>query len=247
MQVPVATPVTVPVVVTLHTVAVEVVYVTAKPELAVVGLAVVVPPTDKVVGEKVIGAMVWLSLATVMLCDTVGDAALYLASPAWLAAIVQVPPVIVVTVALLTLPVSVLAPTEQTPAVLEVKLICRPELAVALTTVVPPPALTVRGEKPFAVMVWLSLATVMLCDTVGDAALYVALPAWLAAIVQVPPVIVVTVAVLTPPLSVPAPTEQTLAVLEVKLTSNPELAVALTTVVPPALTVAGEKPFPVIV
>ena len=64
----------------------------------------------------------------------------------------QVPPVIVVTVALLTLPVSVLSPTEQTPGVLEVKLANNPELAVALTTVVPP-ALTVRGEKPFAVIV----------------------------------------------------------------------------------------------
>ena len=80
------------------------------------------------------------------------------ALPAWSAAIVQVPPVIVVTVALLTVPVSVLAPTEHTLAVLEVKLANRPELAVALTTVVPP-ALTVRGEKPPAVMVWLSLPT----------------------------------------------------------------------------------------
>ena len=101
-----------------------------------------------------------------MLCDT-GGAALNVGLPAWLAAIVQVPPIIVVTVALLTVPVSVLTPTEQTPSVLEVKLTNRPELAVALTTVVPP-AVTAIGEKPFAVMVWSSLGaavTVMLVIT----------------------------------------------------------------------------------
>ena len=132
----------------------------------------------------------------------------------------------------------------QTAGEVLVKLTGNPELDVAVQVLVPFTWMTV-GEQ-VTVMIWSSLATVMLCGTC-EAGLYVALPAWSAAIVQIPPVIVVTVALLTLPLSVLAPTEQTLAVLEVKLTSNPELAVALTTVVPPGLTVAGEKPFPVIV
>ena len=66
------------------------------------------------------------------------------------------------------------------------------------------------------VIVWLAGA-VKLCVT-GAAAAYVALPAWLATMEQVPPPTTVTV--------VPA-TVHTVGVVEAKLTVRPELEVAL--------------------
>ena len=59
-----------------------------------------------------------------------------------------------------------------------------------------------------------------------------ALPAWSAAMVQVPAERALTVAPLT---------LQTAGVSELKLTVNPEVAVALAVVVPPTARVAGEK------
>ena len=59
-----------------------------------------------------------------------------------------------------------------------------------------------------------------------------ALPAWFAAMVQVPVATPVTVLPLT---------VQTLCVAELKLTGWPELAVALAVVVPPTVSVAGVK------
>ena len=61
----------------------------------------------------------------------------------------------IVTVALLTAPTRVLAPVVQTAGVVLAKVTSSPELAVALTTVVPPvvSAATVDGEKPLGVMV----------------------------------------------------------------------------------------------
>jgi hypothetical protein len=59
-----------------------------------------------------------------------------------------------------------------------------------------------------------------------------ALPAWFAAIVQVPAFITVTVLPLT---------VQMLVVRELKLTGSPEVAVALAVVVPPTATELGLK------
>ena len=69
-----------------------------------------------------------LAAVTVMFCVTCG-AALKLAFPAWLAAIVQVPA---------ATPVTVLPAMVQMGSVSELKVTGKPELAVAVTVPVPP-------------------------------------------------------------------------------------------------------------
>ncbi len=104
----------------------------------------------------------------------------------------------------------------QTPVVVELNVTARPDEAVALT--VKSAAVTGLFDRAPKVIVWLALPTVKLCDTDG-AALYVALPAWSALIVQVP----VDTRWTVEPLTV-----QTPVVVELKVTVRPELAVALT-------------------
>jgi hypothetical protein len=65
-----------------------------------------------------------------------------------------------------------------------------------------------------------------------EAALKMALPAWLALMVQVPAATPVTVEPLT---------LQTAGVVELNVTARPEVAVALAVVVPPTARVAGLK------
>ena len=80
-----------------------------------------------------------------------------MALPAWLAMMVQVPAL---------MPLTVLPLTEQTAGVAELKLAARPEVAVALTVVMPPTAKE-AGVKLMAPMVWLALPAVTLlltCD-----------------------------------------------------------------------------------
>ena len=59
---------------TAHTLGVRLTKVTGLPDAPPVALAKVEPPTAKMEGVKVIGPMVWLALATTMLCVTVGAA-----------------------------------------------------------------------------------------------------------------------------------------------------------------------------
>ena len=68
VQVPTATPVIV-VPLTVQILWVVLLNVTASEEVAV-ALAVVVPPTAKEIGEKLIAPMVWLTLPTEMFCVT---------------------------------------------------------------------------------------------------------------------------------------------------------------------------------
>src|SRR5581483_7932241 len=115
-----------------------------------------------------------------------------------------------------------------------VKVTGSPEgLAVAVTVYVGPPTVAPAGAVDVKAIDWLPLATANDCCTWG-AALYCALPAWLASTTQVPTPIIDTVA----PLS-----EQTLVAVAsmVKVTGRPEgLAVAVTAYVgPPTVAPAG--------
>ena len=103
--------------------------VTGSPEVAV-ALAVVVPPTTTVAGEKESVFIDWEPLPTVMFC-VICCAELTFPLPAWLAAIVHVPTVTGVTVVPLI---------EQMVGVVELKVTGRLEEAVALAAVVPPTA-----------------------------------------------------------------------------------------------------------
>ena len=95
--------------------------------------------------------IVWLPLLIVKDCWTCG-AAFQLASPAWLALIVQVPTATKVTV---------VPDTVQTPVVAELKMTVRPEEAVALT-VIGPSSKRLPASPP-KVIVWLPLAIVSVC------------------------------------------------------------------------------------
>ena len=100
--------------------------VTGRVEVAI-ALTVVVPPTAKVVGLKLMTPMVWFKLLTVMDCSS-SAAMIWLASPAWFAAIMQVPIVTSLTV----LPLTV-----QTLGVLLLKVTALPDRIVALSVDVP--------------------------------------------------------------------------------------------------------------
>jgi hypothetical protein len=110
---------------------------------------------------------------------------------------------------------TVVAYTEQTPGVPEVNIIARPEVADALMVTDEVPKVRLAGCAK--VIVCACAATVKLRVTLG-AALYSALPSWLAVIEQVPPPTSVT--------SGPD-TVQTLGVVEMKVTGSPELAEAV--------------------
>ena len=204
VQVPVATSVTV-VPETVHTGVVCELKLTARPELAV-ALTVngTLPASVRfAIAPKV---MVWLLGVTWKLWLT-GVAAAQLALPACVAWRGQVPTETSGTV---------LPETVHTGVVCELKLTAKPELAVART---------VNAAEPYArfasaakVMVWLPCVTWKLWLT-AVAAAYVALPAWVAWIVQVPTATSVTV--------VPE-TLHTAVVCELKATVRPELAVAPT-------------------
>jgi len=125
--------------------------------------------------------------------------------PAWAAVMVQVPTASRVTVE---------PETVQNEAFAEVKLTGRPDDAVALTT---------NGAAPMFwsgsaanVMDCVAIAMAKLCET-AVAAVYPPLPAWVAAIPQVPTASRVTVL---------PETEQIDGVVEAKLTGRPEEAVA---------------------
>ena len=140
-----------------------------------------------------------------------------MALPAWLAAIVQVPA---------SRSVTVEPKTVHTVGVSELNATAKPELAVADTVAVPP---TVSVGAAPNVIVWLPGPTVMVWVTCG-AALKLALPAWLAATTHEPAVTPVTV--------LPA-TVQTPVVVELKVTGNPELAVALKAPLVPTVSVGA--------
>jgi len=195
----------------VQTLTVDDVYVTAKPELAVAVRASVPPAVCAAIVPNVI---VCVFRFTVKLCGTEAAAA-YVVLPACAAVMVQVPPVT---------SVAVLPDTVQTPVVKEVYATAKPELAVAVRASVPPAVCAAIVPN---VMVCVFRFTVKLCSTEAAAA-YVALPACAAVIVQVPPVNNVTV--------LPA-TVQTLAE-EVYVTAKPELAVAVSASVPPAVCAA---------
>jgi hypothetical protein len=116
---------------------------------------------------------------------------------------------------------AVVPDTEQTAGVVEARLTGRPESDVADRATVPPADCAAIAPK---VMVCDFGFTAKLWET-GAAALYEALPAWVAWMVQVPAVISEAV--------VPE-TEQTAAVVEAKLTGRPESDVADSATVPPA-------------
>jgi hypothetical protein len=136
-----------------------------------------------------------------------GVAAVYDAFPGWLAVIEHMPGS--------STEKSVLPKGAQMERLFEVSVTGRPELAVApMGKAKTPSILSLNGPK---LIVWLTGSTVKLCVTVAAAA-YVALPAWPATIMHVPPETIVTV--------LPA-TVQTSGVMEAKVTARPELAVAL--------------------
>jgi hypothetical protein len=181
---------------------------TGRPEVAVAESATV-PPTD------------WAAIAPkVMVCDfaftaklwETGAAALYEPLPACVAWMVHVP---------VAISEAVVPETVQTAGVVEAKLTGRPESDVADSATVPPTDCAAIAPK---VMVCDFAFTAKLWET-GAAALYEALPAWVAWMVQVPAVISEAV--------VPE-TEQTAAVVEAKLTGRPESDVADSATVPPA-------------
>jgi len=82
---------------------------------------------------------------------------MYFESPAWLAAMVQVPA---------ATPETVLPATVQMVGVVELNATARPEVAVALAVVVPP-TLRVAGVKLIAPIVWLARLAVVLFDVEG--------------------------------------------------------------------------------
>ena len=148
MHVPVVIPVTcLPF--TVHISGVVLVNVTARPDVDS-AVTVVFSPIEIVSALRLIAPMLWFPLPTVMLWVAFG-AALKPALPAWLAAIVHVPAV---------MPVAVLPLTLQTRVVVLVKVTGKPEVAVALTVVVPPTT-RVAGLKLIVSMLWSSLPTVM--------------------------------------------------------------------------------------
>ena len=106
--------------------------------------------------------------------------------------------------------------TVHTLVVRLVKVTASPELAVALAKVEPPTA-KMDGVKVIEPMVWLALVTMMLCVT-GDGAMYKALSAWLAAMMQVPTDTAKTVLPLMPSVV------QTAGVTLLKVTGRPLLA-----------------------
>ena len=118
--------------------------------------------------------------------------------------------------------------TVQTAGVVELKVVVRFEVAVALTVVVPP-TVRVVGLKVIVPMDWLLLPIIIFWMTCV-AALKFTLPVWSAAMVHVPALILVTVE----PLMV-----QTAGVVELKVTARPELAVALAVEVPPTVRDVG--------
>ena len=103
---------------------------------------------------------------TVRLFVTVGATA-YVASPAWLALMVQIPTPSAVT----KLPLTV-----QTPVVAELKVGERPEVAIALAVVLPPID-NVAEEKLIVPIVWLVLLGVTLLDAVEAGPVPIALAA----------------------------------------------------------------------
>ena len=189
---------------TVQTACVEDVTVTGRPELAVA-----VTVTGDWISVALAGrgnVMVWLAFDTVK--DRVIEvAALYTASPDWLATSVHVPGPTNVTLDALTV---------QTAAVDDDTVTGKPELAVAVIA---------NGEASMVefggrgnVMVWLALVTGN--DRVTDGAdRKSAFPAWLATIVQVP----TAERLIDRPLGL-----QTVGVFDVSVTVSPELAVAVT-------------------
>ena len=130
-----------------------------------------------------------------------------MALPGCVALIVQVPAATSVTVE---------PDTVQTAVVADAKLTANPEEAVALTVNGGVPS--VWFESAPKVMVWLPCVTWKLWLT-GVAAAQLALPAWVAWMVQAPVASSVTVVPETP---------HTFVVWELKLTARPEEAVAAT-------------------
>ena len=128
--------------------------------------------------------------------------------PAWLAVMLQVPTVI---------SDSVLPLTVQTLVAFDVKPTARFELAVATSAGGAVPRVWLPGDVNVMVCAINGAAATVNEFVTGVAAVKLALPAWLAVMLQVPAATSVTVLPLT---------VQTLAVFDVKLTARPELAVA---------------------
>ena len=148
----------------------------------------------------------WFSFATLKLCDTWG-AAPKVASPGWLALIVQVPPPTIVTV---------VPETWHTAVVVVLNITVRPELAVAATVNGGSP--NRRSASGSKVIDCELLVTGKLCATWG-AEFHVASPPWFAVMVHMPAATRVTV---------DPDTVQTAVVVEANVTGSPEVAVAET-------------------
>jgi hypothetical protein len=187
---------------TVHTEPVVELYVTGNPTLLAADTANGAAP--KVCAASVPKLIVWLSWDTANDCAT-SDAAATLALPAWSAAMVQVPAPTKVTVE---------PDTVQTEVVLELNATGRPALLVADTVYGAAPKTCAASAAKL--IVWVCAVTLNDCVT-GAAALTLALPAWLAAIVQVPRLTKVTVE---------PDTVHTEVVLELKVTGKPALLVA---------------------
>ena len=148
--------------------------------------------------------MVWLPGATVNVRAT-GVAAAVVLLPGWLAVMVQLPA---------DTSVSVVPDTVHTPSVDDAKLTVRPELAVATSADGATPKVWLPGEVKLMVCdASGAVPTVMVTVTFAPAAT-LALPAWLATIVQVP----ADTSVSAVPLTV-----HTAVVLEATVTVSPAL------------------------
>lgn len=130
-------------------------------------------------------------------------------------------------------PVTTVPLTEQIIGVAEAKdiVVVRPVTELDALTVPLPPT-TIAGAEPKVIVCPDSPAVILL--EIWPAALKLALPPWLAAIVQVPAGMMVMVLPLFPPAL------QTVGVIELKMTGEPDAPpVALAVVVPP---VRGTEP-----
>ncbi len=182
--------------------------VTGRPEVAVA--STVLDPSLKLALGGLLNVIVWLPLVMVRLCSSV--AAFHSVLPACVALMVQVPVVWNVRVS------PAVPEVVQTLTVWDSKVTARPEEALALRVIGPSSSRLLAG-RPSKAIVWLPLAIVKLRSTAG-AAFQLALPAWLALIVQVPVVWSVTVSPLVPEVV------QTLRVFDSKLTVRLEVALA---------------------
>lgn len=207
VQVPAVRPVMV-VPLTAQVAGVAVVRVTGRPDVAV---AVAVPTPDIEIEPGRLMLMAWERLRIVALALT-GVAAFQDVLPAWLAVMVQVPPISGVTV---------VPDTEQTVGVSETSVTGRPELDDAAAVMLP--SVTVRevGVSD-SDRIWVPLVMVALRIWVA-AAFHEVLPAWLAWIEQVPA---------SSGLTVLPETEQIVGVVEVSVTGRPEEAVAVAAMLP---------------